>query len=844
MADLTNLPIFKSFDQIEKGLGEAKNLILKSPTGSGKSLGLPILLFQKKIVSGQILVVQPRRIAARSLATKAAQLINSEIGDRIGYQVRFENKTSDKSKVIYLTDGILFRKILSDRFLSRVEIVIFDEFHERSLQMDTSLALLKKLQETKRPNIRIILTSATVETNKLKNYLSSSKIIELFIKNYPVQKLYRPLQNNESLWSRVCIEIKKIKTEIDGDILIFVSGFYEISKIIKQIHAQSWSKTFSVYPLHGDMSLGEQERVIKKSEKRKIIVSTNIAETSLTIEGVRIVIDTGFAKRSSFDPIRRINVLLPQKISKSSADQRCGRAGRTSSGYCIRLWSENDHHSRSEMEIPSVLKLELSEIYLSLCAVDEIPQSIPWLEFPSESSFLKTKEFLVEADLIDKNNKITTKGLEVSKFPLSPSLGLGLIEAKRYGCLPAFSLILAYIDDRSPIIDKEFKEDIIVSQDSETFLENEASLNNSDLKLLLLIWVFAKRSSFSFKSCSNAGVHSNRCKIADQLAIRYCKLADTNVTDFSFLKTKKLPLVLLKIFSHQLAYSLSRGKKTFQSLNGSTFHLSKRSRVKDSNWVLPLKITEKIIKGQVSLEMEFVTEINEEDVISLFEKTILHKNEVFLNPETRKVVRRKFLQLGEIKFRFEESDDISDEEFCLAYVDELKSGRLSLKNWDSKVESFLNRINYTNENYPEYEIQNFDDDFRESLFFEICKGTRSWKEIKNRNVLNILHSMYLDQEIELLDKIAPIEIRLRANERSYRIFYKGSDAIVRVKIQDLYNLKSHPKIPFTDQLIMLEILAPNDRCVQVTKNLNEFWDGSYIQIKKELSGRYPKHEWR
>jgi HrpA-like RNA helicase len=281
------------------------------------------------------------------------------------------------------------------------------------------------------------------------------------------------------------------------------------------------------------------------------------------------------------------------------------------------------------MEIPSVLKLELSEIYLSLCAVDEIPQSIPWLEFPSESSFLKTKEFLVEADLIDKNNKITTKGLEVSKFPLSPSLGLGLIEAKRYGCLPAFSLILAYIDDRSPIIDKEFKEDIIVSQDSETFLENEASLNNSDLKLLLLIWVFAKRSLFSFKSCSNAGVHSNRCKIADQLAIRYCKLADTNVTDFSFLKTKKLPLVLLKIFSHQLAYSLSRGKKTFQSLNGSTFHLSKRSRVKDSNWVLPLKITEKIIKGQVSLEMEFVTEINEEDVISLFEKTILHKNEVF-----------------------------------------------------------------------------------------------------------------------------------------------------------------------------------------------------------------------
>jgi ATP-dependent helicase HrpB len=242
--------------------------------------------------------------------------------------------------------------------------------------------------------------------------------------------------------------------------------------------------------------------------------------------------------------------------------------------------------------------------------------------------------------------------------------------------------------------------------------------------------------------------------------------------------------------------------------------------------------------------MEFATEINEEDVISLFEKTILHKNEVFLNPETRKVVRRKFLQLGEIKFRFEESDDISDEEFCLAYVDELKSGRLSLKNWDSKVESFLNRINYTNENYPEYEIQNFDDDFREILFFEICKGTRSWKEIKNRNVLNILHSMYLDQEIELLDKIAPIEIRLRANERSYRIFYKGSDAIVRVKIQDLYNLKSHPKIPFTDQLIMLEILAPNDRCVQVTKNLNEFWDGSYIQIKKELSGRYPKHEWR
>lgn len=297
MNDIEGLPIFKGFNEIKSALNDSVNLTLKSPTGSGKSIGLPLLLLNENFINGQILVVQPRRIAARFLAQRVAQITKTQVGDIIGYQVRFDDKTSVNTKIIYLTDGLLLRKILSDKLLSRVGLVIFDEFHERSIQMDVALALLRKIQESHRPSLRIIITSATLEIGGINKYLGNSNSVQLTAREYPVEIEYKSPQQGENIWKKIGSEIKKCISKYDGDILIFASGAYEISKIINEINANPWSKDFIIRPLFGNMSIGDQELALKSSFQRKIIVSTNIAETSLTVEGVRIVIDTGIAKK-------------------------------------------------------------------------------------------------------------------------------------------------------------------------------------------------------------------------------------------------------------------------------------------------------------------------------------------------------------------------------------------------------------------------------------------------------------------------------------------------------------------------------------------------------------------
>jgi ATP-dependent helicase HrpB len=844
MDEIGELPIWKGFDKIKDAILSNSNLILKSPTGSGKSVGLPLILLKENLINGQILVVQPRRIAARFLANRVAKILQTKVGELVGYQVRFEDLTTTETKVIYLTDGVLFRKILTDPFLSRVGLVIFDEFHERSLQMDTSLALLRRLQETKRPSLRLIVTSATLSSDGINQYLGKSKSIELFARNYPVEIEYRPVQRNEVLWKKVSAEVKKSMSKFEGHCLVFASGSYEISKIIREIHSSPWAKDFLIKPLYGDMRLEEQELALKPSGQRKIIVSTNIAETSLTIEGVRIVIDTGIAKKSSYDPIRGVNVLLPQLISKSAADQRAGRAGRTSSGYCIRLWGEKEHQGRQEEEIPAIKCQDLSEIYLNLVNLGEDPDSLAWLQAPSNNSLDRAKDTLRSIGALTHTHEITDNGRKICQFPLRPRLAMALLMAKELGCLPAFALAMALMEDRSPIIHKDFNRNIVDSYLLQKYGTLEDEGLNSDLKLLLGAWAYAKNEEFSVDRCKYVGIHAFRCREAERLAKRFCRIAGLQEFSFEIPKIKEFAEVLLVAFPDHLAVMKSRGTMMYESINGINLHLNKYSEVQKAQWVVALNLLEKPIKGKIGLEMEFVTEVKEEIIIKAFGQKILNGQEVILDQQTRKVIKRNYDQLGTIKYNIRESESATKEDIQHAYSNELKVGNLHLKNWNAEVENFLQRVCFITQNYPEYLIPEFNEDSKNLVYEEICANAKSWKEIRNREVLPIILRLYSRAEKDLLTQAIPQAISLRSDRRPYRVEYLGVKATIRVSLQDLYEVKVHPKVVFDKHLVTMEILAPNSRCVQITNNLKEFWNGSYPDIKKELSGRYPKHEWR
>ena len=843
MNDISDLPIFKGFNEIKSALKESVNLTLKSPTGSGKSIGLPLLLLKENLIKGQILVVQPRRIAARFLAQRVAQITGTPIGDIIGYQVRFEDKTSNNTKIIYLTDGLLLRKILGDRLLSRVGLVIFDEFHERTIQMDAALALLRKTQETQRPSMRLIITSATLEIGNINKYLGNCKSVQLSAREYPVEIEYKSLQRGEIIWKRIASEIKKCVTNYDGDLLIFAPGVYEITKIINEINSSSWSKGLLVKSLYGDLRISEQELALKSSSKRKIIVSTNIAETSLTVEGVRIVIDTGVAKKSSYDPIRGVNVLLPQPISKSAADQRSGRAGRTSSGYCLRLWGEKEHKSRDEMERPAINRLDLSEIYLNLSSLGEDPALMNWLTSPPENSLARAKKSLISLGALTAKSQISEKGLEMSRFPLNPRLGKALIMSKEMGCLPALALSLALIEDRSPIIHKEFNSEVVETFLSTFNLEDELGLA-SDLRILLGAWAYAKNEDFSVDRCKYIGIHANRCREAERLALRFCKIAGLKEFSFQFPKIGDLSVVMLTAFPNHLARLKNRGTLLYESIEGYNMYVGKYSEVQSADWVIALNLIEKPLKGKIGLEMQCVTEVKEEIIKKVLNAEIEKREEVVLHPLTRMVIKRNYNQLGAIKFDIKEYESPSKEDMQKAYSEELRCGNLNLKKWDVQVERFIERVSYMTKFYPDYGITEFNDTSKSILYDEICKDASSWKEIRNREVLPTLKNLYTEEEVNLLNNAVPSVITVGNGKRTYRVNYADSAPFIRIKLQDLYEVNTHPKVVFGNQLVKLEILAPNGRCVQVTENINEFWDGSYPEIKKELAGRYPKHEWR
>ncbi len=844
MDELSDLPILKALNEIKSAFLESENLVLKSPTGSGKSIGLPLLLLKENLVDGQILVVQPRRIAARLLARRVSGILREKVGETVGYQVRFENQTSQCTKIIYLTDGVLFRKILNDPTLSRVGLVIFDEFHERSLQMDASLALLRDMQITQRPSLKLIVASATLSIEVIKQYLPKGKSIELSVRTYPVEIEYRSRQRGESIWKQVTTEAKKCISNYEGDILIFAPSVFEITRIIHEIQTSPWSKSILVKALYGEMRIEDQENALRKSKQRKIIVSTNIAETSLTVEGVRIVIDTGIAKKSSFDPIRGVNVLLPSKISKSAADQRSGRAGRTSSGYCLRLWGEKEHESRDTEENPAIKRLDFSEIYLNLCLLGKNPDQLTWLDSPSEKSLRLAGSSLCSIGALSASLKITDKGRKICEFPLRPRLGIALLLAQELSCLPAFSLALALLEDRSPIIHREFNRQAVESYLPSISKEEKSVQPNSDLSLLLSVWQYAKEENFSVERCKYVGIHALRCRDAERLATRYCRIAGLHEFIFEPPRIKDFAHLILVAFPDHLARIKSRGTQIYETVNGHHLHLNKFSEVQSSEWVIALNLVEKPIKGKVGLEMEFVTELDLLIIEKVLASEVKEKEEVILEPETRKVIKRKYKQIGKIKYNIQDYETISKEDFTKAYSDELNKGNLKLKKWDMRVDHFLSKVSFINHNYPDYGITPFTEDLKALLFEEICKDSKSWREIRNREVLPSLVKLYSPEEIGLLDAATPSSISLNNEKKIHRVEYDEKKAIIKIKLQDLYDVISHPSIVFGKHLITLHILAPNNRCVQITDKLTEFWEGSYLDVKKELAGRYPKHEWR
>jgi ATP-dependent helicase HrpB len=844
-----DLPIFELEQSLVAKLNDDSRLIIQAPTGSGKSTQVPqILLDHGLLGDGQVVILQPRRLATRLLAARVASERNGRLGDEVGYQIRFENVTSQRTRIRFVTEGILLRQLIQDPELRGVAAILFDEFHERHLYGDITLARALQLQATARPDLKLAVMSATLDAGLLQKYLEPCDVLSSSGRAYPVAIEYVPKPvggDNYPIWELAADELERLAARTAGDVLIFMPGKYEIGRTISAIRASRVSDQFVVVPLHGELPPGEQDAALRHYEERKAIVATNVAETSLTIDGVRVVIDSGVARMARFDARRGINTLLVEKISRASADQRAGRAGRTAPGHCLRLWTEREHIERAAQELPEVKRLDLSEVVLTLKAsgVEEIG-NFRWLEPPDPQALARAEQLLVDLGALHANGaaqSVTPLGRRMLAFPVHPRYARMLLAAKEYRCVRAVVLIAALTQGRNLLRRLENKQ---AREDREDVLGSDAE---SDLFILMRAFRYAENSRFDPQRCARLGVNPGAAREAAQLAEQFLAIARDEGLDLESgeVKPGAIERCVLAGFPDQVAVRLDAGTLRCALVHGRRGVLARESAVHGAHLLVASEVREiESSEKERQVLLTLATRIEEDWLRELFPEALREETRVEFAPALRRIIGRRAVLFHDLVLRSEDFSPKGDERAAQILAREVLAGSCPLKHWDNAVEQWIERVNFVATQFPEFEFPRIDETGKLLLLEQICQGAVGYKEIKERAVWPVVKSWLNAAQQKLLDDYAPERIKL-AKDRAAKIVYGNSEApTVAARIQDLYDTPRGLSVGRGRIALRIQVLAPNHRPIQITEDLETFWRENYPRIKKELQRKYPKHEWR
>jgi ATP-dependent helicase HrpB len=618
------LPIVRSADSILKAAARGRRLIISSPPGSGKSTKVPALLLDGLKLPGRIAVLEPRRLAARMLADRVAKERGGAAGGEVGYRVRFEDRTGPRTRIVFETEGILLRELVSDPHLKKYSAIILDEFHERHIHGDITLAACLALQQGPRPDLLVVVMSATLDEKALSAYLAPCETIQAEGTVYPVRTLYcgpetarlRPWEAAAKTCAQVLPAIK------DGHALVFMPGAYEINRTAAEIAKLPQLAGFAVMPLHGEMPPRAQDAAVAPSERRKIIIATNIAETSLTIDGVTAVIDSGLARIARFDGARGINTLFTENVPASSAAQRAGRAGRTAPGVCARLWTERENAGRPAALEPEILRLDVSEALLTLKACGFAGfGALRWLDPPAPQDAERAEALLRELGAADKEGRLTAVGREMAKYPLHPRYSRMMTEAVRLGCARECALIAAAAQGRS-----------LWAEEAGPARENDA---RSDLAAVITALERCAAADLDFFACQKAGLKQNAARDAWRLADRLSGGAASGGPA----AVRAASRCFLRAFPDRVAALFSTERGRYQLPGGRRARLSPKSAANGAPLICAGEALESLQKGGADITLSFAAEIKEDWLREAFPadmKTISRPglDDVMLTPVT------------------------------------------------------------------------------------------------------------------------------------------------------------------------------------------------------------------
>ena len=842
-----DLPIFEIEQALLETLAKQKRLLLTAPTGSGKSTQVPQMLLDGGLLGeGQVTVLQPRRLPTRMLAGWVAHSRNASLGGEVGYQMRADNVTSPATRICYVTEGVLLRRMLADPDLKRISAIVFDEFHERHLYGDITLARALEIQESRRPDLIIIVMSATLDVASVQKYLHPCAVLSSQGRTYPVaiEYLSKPA-GDTPVWELAVKELGRLLCEHpQGDALIFMPGAYEITRTVQAARA-ALGPEFAVFPLHGGLPPIDQDAAVARYDRRKIVVSTNVAETSLTIDGVRLVIDSGLARIARYDPYRGINTLLVERISRAAADQRAGRAGRSAPGHCLRLWTAHDQSARPAQELAEVKRLDLSEVILTLKAmgVSDV-RRFRWLETPDPHALERAETLLADLGAVEgATGGISGLGRRMLAFPVHPRYARMLLAAHDYGCVRPVALIAALTQGR----------DLLARRQGNRVEELSADLfgdeTESDFFGLMRAWRYAERNGYNVDRCRQRGVNAQAARQVGPLFEQFLSIAAADGMDISEKPVDRANVqrCVLLGFPDHLAKRLDAGSLRCELVHGRRGVLARESVVKAPLFVVSEVREVESGRGKdraLNVMLNLATTINEDWLRELFPEDFKQARAVVYDPTLRRVVVRDEKRFRDLVLAEKISNNPPAEEAARILAQEVAAGRCILRNWNESVEQWILRVNRLREWMPELALPEIGEAERAAMIDLICQGATSEKEIKDRAVLPVVKSWLSRQQQAWIEDYAPERIELPHGRKAKVVYAADAAPTIAARIQDLYEVKGAIWIAGHRVRVRIQVLAPSNRPVQITENLAAFWRETYPKLKQELQRKYPKHEWR
>jgi ATP-dependent helicase HrpB len=868
------LPIYEVEAELVDRLRHHRRLILSAPTGSGKSTQVPQILLRHGLLGeGQAILLQPRRLAARLLAARVAAELGCPLGREVGYTIRFDNTSTPRTRIRYVTEGILLRQMLDEPDLPGVTALIFDEFHERHLYGDVTLARALELQEQSRPDLLILVMSATLDLPRLRDYLgqwrrpppppwsSDCAVVEASGRLYPVEIHHweePPRRNPPPVWEKAAEAFARyVANGGPGDVLIFMPGAYEIHQTLRALERRPESAGFVLLPLHGELPPTQQDAALRRYDRRKVVVATNVAETSLTIDGVRLVIDSGLARIPRYDPVRGLNTLWIEPISRASAEQRAGRAGRTAPGMCIRLWSRQEHAVRPERELPELQRLDLSEVVLLLKAAGiEDLTGFRWLDPPDPRALARAEQLLLELGALEPvpdtpaapapepeppRTRITALGRQMLAFPVHPRYARMLLEAARLGCVRHACLAAALTQGRDLLLRgvpreiQDLREDLLGSRFA------------TDFHRAIQAWDYVRQQGFSPEACDRLGINRRTALQVADLFEQFLQIARRQGwnTEEPSAPPAALARAILSAFPDHLARRIDSGTLRCQLTGGRRAVLDPETVVRDSPLLVAAEVREiQNSNGQTETVLSLVCPVEPSWITELHPHELQTTTECFFDPATRRVEARQEIRFRDLTVTQRRVDPPPAEQAARILATEILAGRLTLPSWTDTVEQWIARLNFLARTCPELQLPPFTDEARRSVIETLCHGAFTYKEIKDRDVVPLVRAWLSAHQQTLLEQHAPERVRL-ANGRTVRVRYRpDGPPLISVRIQELFGVTETPRVAMGRVPVVVQILSPGMKPVQITQDLAGFWREHYPRLKQELQRRYPKHEWR